>query len=414
MKTPIFHIYTLGCKLNFSESSCFTQMMQNKGFKFSETESEAVSYYIINTCAVTSTAEKKCRTLVHHIKRNYPHSKIALMGCFSELEAAKTQLKQDVNFMVGSRDKMTLVTLIERDFWNQTECVPIEIPYFFSAYSSHDRTRSFLKIQDGCDYHCSYCTVAKARGESRSDTVAGVMQNMQEIINLGIKEVVLSGVNLGDFGRKNDSSFLELLKNLLTINKLPRIRISSIEPNLLTDEIIDLAASSDKIMPHFHIPLQSGNDRILALMKRRYNTDLYASKVKMIKAKMPFACVAADIITGFPTETDEDFEISYRFLRDMPVDIFHVFSYSRRSNTPANLMEGQVSPLQKRERTNRLIELSNVKKTAFYDSNKGKIRNVLWEAENENGMMSGFTENYIKLQKPYDVNAVNSIESVKL
>ena len=400
MPLSTFYVHTLGCKLNFSESSAFVKSMQAAGFVLTA-ENEAADIFIINTCAVTAVAEKKCRTLVHAIKRKYPFAKIALMGCFSELEAAQSQLKTEVDIMVGSSDKMSLVQLLQEQT-PQTQS-------FFSAFSSNDRTRSFLKIQDGCDYHCSYCTVAKARGESRSDTIEGVLKNLREIIDLDIKEVVLAGVNLGDFGRKNGASFYELLQNMLTLKDLPRIRISSIEPNLLTDDIIALVAGNKPLMPHFHIPLQSGNDRILALMKRRYNTSLFAEKVHKIKEKMPFACVAADVITGFPTETEEDFEITYHFLQNLPVDMLHVFSYSKRPGTPAVELKPQVAEMLKRERTHRLITLSDSKKENFYRKNSGRILEVLWESQNENGLMSGFTENYIKVATPYRKELVNTV-----
>jgi threonylcarbamoyladenosine tRNA methylthiotransferase MtaB len=286
--------------------------------------------------------------------------------------------------------------------------------HFFSTYSSHDRTRSFLKIQDGCDYHCSYCAVARARGESRSDTIENVLANLEKIARLNCKEVVLTGVNTGDFGRKNGETFYQLLKEIDASKLIERVRISSIEPNLLTDEIVNLFANSNILMPHFHIPLQSGSDAVLAAMKRRYKTALFADKVHRIKSAMPHACIAVDVISGFPVETEADFEVTFRFLENLPVSYLHVFTYSKRPQTPAAEMKPQVKDSIKKERTQLLLQLSESKKTAFYQEHLHTQRAVLFEDDVKNGMIFGFTDNYIRVSTPYNENYMNKIAFIEL
>lgn len=398
-----FAIHTLGCKLNFSESSDISRQLTEQGFVLSEQP----DYLLVNTCAVTGAAEKKARNLVSKLHRQHPNAEIIIFGCYSELSPHITHQWEGVKAIFGSSDKMNIIPYLTQ------EVVP-QPAHFFSSYSSHDRTRSFLKIQDGCDYHCTYCTVATARGESRSDHIDHVLQNIETIHKENIKEIILTGVNLGDFGRKNDSSFLQLLQAIEQQALIERIRISSIEPNLLTSEIIALAAQSERVMPHFHIPLQSGSDRILALMKRRYNRQLFASKIEEIKKYMPEACVAVDIIAGFPGETNEDFQETYDFLHALPISYLHVFTYSKRPGTPAAAMTDQVSPPLKKERTSQLLNLSDRKKEQFYQEHSGEQRPVLIESDIKNGWLYGFSDNYIKVKVPFNASLINTITPVQI
>ena len=401
--TKTFAIHTLGCKLNFSESSEIARLLTEAGFSRSDTP----EYLIVNSCAVTAVAEKKARNLVAHLHRETPDSKIVVVGCYAALRAQEILQWPGVVATFGNEDKMAVVPYL------QGEALP-EKPAFFTSFSSNDRTRSFLKIQDGCDYHCTYCTVWKARGDSRSDTIENVVAQIERICHLGIKEINLTGVNLGDFGRKSGTDFYQLLTTIERRSFDTRIRISSIEPNLLTDDIIALAAQSKVLMPHFHIPLQSPNDRILGLMRRRYQRDFFASKVLKVKEVMPHACIALDVIAGFPTETEEEFAEGLSFLESLPISYLHVFTYSRRPGTIAAEMEGQVSPQVKKERTNRLIALSEQKKGEFYRQHIGEVRSVLWEAEQKEDEMFGFTDNYIKIKIPYCKEKVNTIEDVEI
>ena len=398
-----FAIHTLGCKLNFSESSDIARKLEEAGFVRSDTP----QFIILNSCAVTAVAEKKARNLVAPLHREYPGAHIVVVGCYAALRPQEIQEWPGVVATFGNADKTSVVSYLLQAPLPQT-------PYFFSAYSSHDRTRSFLKIQDGCDYHCTYCTVWKARGESRSDNIDHVLQQIEELNELNFKEINITGVNLGDFGRKEGSSFYQLLCAIEEQHFPIRFRISSIEPNLLTDEIIHLAAQSDLIMPHFHIPLQSANDRILGLMHRRYQRELFKEKVMKVKACIPHACIALDVITGFPSETEEEFEEGLSFIRSLPISYLHVFTYSRRPGTPAADMKEQVPPSVKKERTARLIRLSDEKKQAFYHQHIGETRPVLWECESKNGCMFGFTDNYIKLRAPYRAEWVNQVVPVSL
>ncbi len=398
-----FAIHTLGCKLNFSESSDISRQLTEQGFVLSEQP----DYLLVNTCAVTGAAEKKARNLVSKLHRQHPNAEIIIFGCYSELSPDITHQWEGVKAIFGSSDKMNIIPYLTQ------EVVP-QPAHFFSSYSSHDRTRSFLKIQDGCDYHCTYCTVATARGESRSDHIDHVLQNIETIHKENIKEIILTGVNLGDFGRKNDSSFLQLLQAIEQQALIERIRISSIEPNLLTSEIIALAAQSERVMPHFHIPLQSGSDRILALMKRRYNRQLFAAKIEEIKKYMPEACVAVDIIAGFPGETNEDFQETYDFLHALPISYLHVFTYSKRPGTPAAAMTDQISPPLKKERTSQLLNLSDRKKEQFYQEHSGEQRPVLIESDIKNGWLYGFSDNYIKVKVPFNASLINTITPVQI
>lgn len=398
-----FAIHTLGCKLNYSESSEIARQLENVGF----VRSDDPCFIIVNSCAVTAVAEKKARNLVAHLHRLFPDARVVVLGCYAALRPQEIREWPGVVATFGNEDKMNVIPFLKG------EELPGK-PRFYSTFSSNDRTRSFLKIQDGCDYGCSYCTVWKARGASRSDSVEHVLCQIDKINSLNIKEVNLTGVNLGTFGRQDGSSFYELLSAIESRHYPVRFRISSIEPNLLTDEIIGLAARSSVIMPHFHIPIQSGTNRILALMRRRYQRELFAEKVFRVKEMMPHACIAMDIIAGFPTETEEEFAESLEFIDSLPISYFHVFTYSKRPGTDAAVMKGQVSPQEKKSRTNRLIALSDRKKTEFYRQHIGQQRPVLWEAASKNGEMFGFTDNYIKLRTEYSRELVNTVQTVAL
>jgi len=398
-----FAIYTLGCKLNFSESSAISRQLINHGFSLSDTP----DYIIVNSCAVTGTAEKKVRNLVSKLHKMHFNAEIIVIGCYSELQSELIKSWNGVSAVFGSNNKTKVIDYLLNSKIEHSSAL-------LFSYSSNDRTRSFLKIQDGCDYHCTYCTVATARGKSRSASIAGVLENMQNIADSGIKEVNLTGVNIGDFGQGTSETFYDLLQAIVAQKAVSRVRISSIEPNLLTDKIIELVAQSEIIMPHFHIPLQSGCNKILALMKRRYQRELFAQKVYLIKEKMPAACIAVDVITGFPNETDNDFEDSYNFINQLPISYLHVFSYSKRPNTPAALMQNQVSNILKKTRTERLLKLSDHKKTQFYQQHFNQIRSVLLEHGKSSTYVSGFTDNYIKIKLPYGNHIANSIIPIKI
>lgn len=398
-----FQIHTLGCKLNFSESAAIAAKLVENGWN----QGGIPEVIIINSCAVTSSAEKKTRNLASKLHRDNPLASLVVVGCYSALKPDLLERWSGVIKVFGSSNKMAVV-----DYLMQRDIQPS--PNYFDSYSIHDRTRSFLKIQDGCNNHCTYCTVWIARGKSRSDTIENVLNNIKKIHEAGVHEVNLTGVNVGDFGRGTDENLLKLLKAIVKQNLMERVRISSVEPDLLSDDIIKLVAKNPMLMPHFHIPLQSGCDRILGLMRRRYKAEDYAAKVKLIKKLMPDACVACDVITGFPGETDEDFEETYRFLESLPISYMHVFTYSRRPRTSANMMEDQVSDEVKSERTDRLLELSHAKKTAFYQQCEGQERPVLVEAELVEDHLCGFTDNYIRVSIPYDESLVNTIQKVTI
>ncbi|MDR1793586.1 MAG: tRNA (N(6)-L-threonylcarbamoyladenosine(37)-C(2))-methylthiotransferase MtaB [Bacteroidales bacterium] len=407
-------IHTLGCKLNFSESATLGRLLKEKGHTIT---TQNAHIHIINTCAVTEVAEKKSKYLVHKIKNQNPNAKILLMGCYATLESVQ-KIENEVDIIFVNKDKLSIVEQIDTIFDEQKKSkIRTNLSRnatFFSSYSLKERTRSFLKIQDGCDYHCTYCTVAKARGESRSDEIENVVKNAQIIVNQSIAEIILTGVNIGDFRTKKGENFYDLLVALGKISLLKRLRISSIEPNLLTNEIIDLVANSEQILPHFHIPLQSGCDAILQKMKRRYNVQLFADKVLYIKEKMPNACIAADVICGFPTETEEQFKETYNFINSLPISMLHVFPYSLRPDTPAAEMEGHIPNTVKQKRAQKLLELSGQKKKFFYDQHQGKILNGLIENKNKNGYLTGLTDNYIRFQIPYNKLIINQIVKIQL
>jgi len=398
-----FAIHTLGCKLNYSESAAIAARLEANGWQ----QGENPEIIVLNTCAVTSSAEKKTRNLASKLHRDNPLASIVVVGCYSALKPELLERWSGVIKVFGSANKMSCV-----DFILQQESKPV--PTFFDAYSTHARTRSFLKIQDGCNNHCTYCTVWIARGKSRSDTIENVLKNIKNISDSGVHEVNLTGVNVGDFGKGTNENLLKLLKAIVKQKAIDRVRISSVEPDLLTEDIIKLVAKSDMLMPHFHIPLQSGCDRILSIMRRRYTAQEYADKVHFIKKLMPDACVACDVITGFPGETDEDFEETYHFLEELPISYMHVFTYSRRPRTHANIMDDQVPEDVKHERTERLLELSHAKKMAFYHQCEGQTRPVLVESEVVDDQLAGFTDNYIRVTFPNDENLVNTIQKVTI
>ena len=416
MSNKTFIIKTLGCKLNFSESATLSRMLSEQGYCPADKDVTRADLYIINSCAVTQIAEKKCKQFIRHIKSRFPESKIVLVGCFSALENAYS-LANQVDLMLGSGNKMKLITEIDALFSDNYKPKIIQDTQeesFFHAFSIHERTRSFLKIQDGCDYFCAYCTVPYARGRSRSDSMENIIEHAKKIVANNVKEIVLSGVNTGDFKTEKGEHLLDLLLELEKINGLHRIRISSIEPNLLSSEIIHLVASSEKLLPHFHIPLQSGSDEILSKMKRRYTSAFFADKVHQIKEIMPHACIAADVIVGFPSETDELFEQTYQFINSLPLSILHVFPYSKRPNTVAAKMDNHLTTNCKNQRVASLINLSDMKKDIFYRENIGKTGKVLIENKIDEEYMSGFTENYIRVRLPYNPHYINEIKTVKI
>jgi threonylcarbamoyladenosine tRNA methylthiotransferase MtaB len=415
VKKIAFH--TLGCKLNFSETSTLSRQFGDDGFqqvKFNE----PADIYVINSCSVTQNAEKKCRELIKKSLKINPEAHVAIIGCFSQLNPEELRTIPGVDIVLGNSDKFNLfehIKTLEQQQGQVKEIVSAEEPEeFVPGYSTDDRTRSFFKIQDGCDYFCAYCTIPLARGRSRSNNIATTIETARKIAQTNTKEVVLSGVNIGDFGRHHGEKFVDFLKELVKIEGFERIRISSIEPNLLEDEIIELVASHPVLMPHFHIPLQSGSDTVLKDMGRRYDTSVFLSRIQKIRELMPDACIAADLITGFPSETDELFRETYEFLRKADVSYIHVFTYSERDNTRA-LKFAHTVPVKERQQRSRIIQqLSDHKKDVFVRSCMGKDASVLWEKENIKGYMYGFTENYIKVKKKFDAGLINTIEQVKL
>ncbi len=408
---------TFGCKLNFAETSAIARTFPKSEYQIVDIKEEA-DIYVINTCSVTGNAEKKCKQAANRAKRLNPNAKVSMIGCFSQIKPQVVAAFKEVDLVLGNEDKFNLYNYIEHpENERSTEVHNIEIlksKNFMPAYSSNDRTRSFLKIQDGCDYFCTYCSIPQARGLSRSDTIANTIKVAEEIGRTEAREIILSGVNIGDFGRRNNETFYDFLVELEKVRGIDRIRISSVEPELLNEKIIDLVANSPKFQPHFHIPLQSGSDKILKDMRRKYDVSLYASRVEFIKKRLPNACIAADVIIGFPTETEVEFMETYNFLRDIEVSYMHVFTYSQRENTVANKMAVQVSNREKMDRSERLHKLSDRKKSLFYTQNFGTVQQVLFESQNTNGMMSGWTGNYIKVSTPFNQSLVNQIVDIKL
>ena len=411
-KTVAFH--TLGCKLNYSETSTLSRTLEADGFVKREFEEDA-DVYVINTCSVTENADKECRMIVRRIQKRAPEAMVVITGCYAQLKPKEIAQIEGVDLVLGAAEKFNLATHLKELTKGPADgggakicsCDIEEVAGFNSSFSVNDRTRAFLKVQDGCDYNCSFCTIPLARGHSRSDSIEGVLRNMRELAVNGTKEIVLTGINLGDFGKGNDggkthnSSFYELIQEMDKEAGIDRIRISSIEPNLLTNEIIAFVARSRLFMPHFHIPLQSGSNKTLAAMRRRYKRELYAERVVQIKALMPHCCIGVDVIVGFPGETDEDFKETYDFLHQLDVSYFHVFTYSERENTLAADMKPVVPVHIRNERNKALRNLSYQKMQYFTEQHHGQNRKVLFESAGKNGMLEGYTDNYIKVQTPF-------------
>ncbi|MEO6039192.1 MAG: tRNA (N(6)-L-threonylcarbamoyladenosine(37)-C(2))-methylthiotransferase MtaB, partial [Saprospiraceae bacterium] len=420
-RTVAFH--TLGCKLNYSETSALAQLFERSGYlpvKFDE----PADIYVLNTCSVTEQADRECQKIVRQALRRQPEAFVVVTGCYAQLKPQEIADIPGVDLVLGAGEKFRIL-----DYVDDLSKAPgkgmvhagevRDLSTFNASFSFGDRTRSFLKVQDGCDYKCSFCTIPQARGASRSDTVASVVANARQIATMGVREIVLTGVNLGDFGNgtaviegervQKEALFVDLIRELDQVETCSRFRISSIEPNLLTDEIIGFVAESQRFMPHFHVPLQSGNDRQLRDMRRRYKRDLYAARVATIKQKMPQACIGCDVIVGFPGETEADFLETYRFLQDLDVSYLHVFSYSERANTLAATLPGVV-PMEERKRRNQALRgLSEMKRRAFYQQHLGTLRPVLFEKHKDPALLSGFTDNYVKVELPFAADRLNTI-----
>ena len=425
-RTVAFH--TLGCKLNFSETSGIRRSFENHGYTTVDFETGA-DIYVLNTCSVTDFADKKCRYEVRRALKYAPQAKIVVVGCYAQLKPQEIAEIPGVDLVLGAAEKFNILNYIDTISSSSDKGMVIagevkEANVFIDSFSFGDRTRSFLKVQDGCDYKCSFCTIPQARGSSRSDTIENVLNNAHKIASLGVREIVLTGVNLGDFGNgtdviegtkpKKEALFVDLIRELDKVEGIDRYRISSIEPNLLTEEIISFVAQSNKFVPHFHIPLQSGSDKILKSMRRRYQRDLYAQRISWIKTMMPHCCIGVDVIVGFPGESDEDFMETYHFLNELDVSYLHVFTYSERANTAAAEM-GEVVPMEIRRQRNEMLRiLSHKKRMAFTAPFLGTIRSVLFENSSVEGMMNGFTDNYIKVTMPLDTTLINKIENVEL
>ena len=415
-RSVAFH--TLGCKLNFSETSTLSRMLELEGFVKKDFE-DVADVYVINTCSVTDNADKECRYLVRRIQRKAPESFVVITGCYAQLKPKEIAEIPGVDLVLGAAEKFNLAKhiseLAKGDATKICSCDIEEVSGFTASFSMNDRTRTFLKVQDGCDYNCSFCTIPMARGKSRSDSIENVVANAKAIAASGVKEIVLTGVNLGDFGKGPDgnktmeANFFELIQALENVEGIERYRISSIEPNLLTDEIIEFVAKSKKFMPHFHIPLQSGSNKMLGLMRRRYKRELYTEKVEKIKKLMPHCAIGVDVIVGFPGETDEDFKETFDFLHALDISYLHVFTYSERDNTLAAEMK-EVVPMQIRnERNKSLRNLSYMKMQYFTQQHSGQTRKVLFEIFEKNGMMEGYTDNYLRIQTPFRKEWANKV-----
>lgn len=409
--------YTLGCKLNFSETSTIGRQLTDAGMKRVEFRDQA-DIYVINTCSVTENADRKCKKVVREALKSNPEAFVVIVGCYAQLKPREIAEIPGVDLVLGAAEKFNLLEYLTKLSKKEKAAVYNsnikETNIFIPGFSAGDRTRSFLKVQDGCDYFCSFCTIPLARGASRSATIAETVEVAREVASTGVKEVVLTGVNIGDFGVQQGEKLIDLLKSLDQIEGIERFRISSIEPNLLSGEIIDFVAVSNKFVPHFHVPLQSGSDKLLKLMRRKYVRSLYADRVQAIKSRMPQASIGVDVIVGFPGETEEDFLETYDFLVNLDIAYLHVFPYSERAKTTAKKMIDKVPQQIKNERVARLRILSEKKKQAFYRSHLGKTFTVLFEAEEDKGKMSGFTENYIKVETDYDPLLVNELITAEL
>ena len=412
--------YTLGCKLNFSETSTISRSFQDRGYKKVDF-TDKPDIFIINTCSVTDNADKKCRKIVREARQISADAYVAIIGCYAQLKPTELSEIEGVDAVLGAAEKFRLLDLLG-DFTRKStsEVFAQEIEHvnsFNSSYSINDRTRTFLKVQDGCDYSCTFCTIPLARGNSRSDTIENVVQEARRLAQSGVKEIVLTGVNTGDFGLRNgkrEDSFIDLVSALDDVEEVSRFRISSIEPNLLTPEIIDFVSTSKHFIPHFHIPLQSGSDKLLKGMKRRYLSTLFRERIEHIRKVMPMAGIGVDVIVGFPGETAEEFLKTYNFLNELPVSYLHVFTYSERPNTPAATMPDVVPMEERNMRSKMLRSLSEKKKRYFYEQNVGLNAKVLFENDLEDGIMHGFTENYIRVSAKYDPLRVNEIIPVSI
>ena len=420
-KTVAFH--TLGCKLNYSETSTIKRLFEDKGYGAVPFD-EGADIYVINTCSVTDFADRKCRKIVRQALKKAPHAQVIVTGCYAQLKPKEISEIPGVDLVLGAAEKFRITDYVDEiskapgknmvaagDIWEATS--------FNSSFSFGDRTRSFLKVQDGCDYKCSFCTIPMARGKSRSDTIENVVSNAKEIAEKGIQEIVLTGVNIGDFGTEKgvpskDSRFIDLIKALDEIEGINRFRISSIEPNLCSDEVIEFVANSKKFVPHFHMPLQSGNNKQLKEMRRRYKRELYADRVAKIKSLMPHCCIGVDVIVGFPNETKEDFLESYNFINELDVSYLHVFTYSERKNTLAAEMPAVVEMGERRRRNEMLRILSQKKQRFFYEQFVGQERPVLFEQHKDKTKLSGFTDNYVKIEMPFEAGKINTIAKVQL
>jgi threonylcarbamoyladenosine tRNA methylthiotransferase MtaB len=428
-RTVAFH--TLGCKLNYSETSTLSRMLESEGFEKKEFD-DVADIYVINTCSVTDNADKECRQLVRRIQRKSPESLVVITGCYAQLKPKEISQIPGVDLVLGVAEKFSLSRHIKElskgDSTKICSCDIDEVSAFDSSYSIYDRTRTFLKVQDGCDYNCSFCTIPLARGKSRSDSIEHVVKNAEQLSAFGVKEIVLTGVNLGDFSNvenltpalskgecvsktssERKQTFFDLIKELDKVKGIQRYRISSIEPNLLTNDIIEFVANSDKFMPHFHIPLQSGSNRILGLMRRRYKRELYADRVKLIRTLMPHCSIGVDVIVGFPSETDADFQETFDFLHALDISYLHVFTYSERDNTQALNIKPVVPKNVRHERNKVLRNLSYMKMQYFIQQHAGESRKVLFETHDKSGMMQGYTDNYIKVTAPYKAEWANQI-----
>ena len=415
--------YTQGCKLNFSETSTISRQLTKEGYQKVDFK-EVADIYVINTCSVTENADKECKRLVRTALKTSPDAFIVIVGCYAQLKPEQISQIEGVDLVLGATEKFKLNHYLnDLSKKEQTEIHSCEIDdanFFVDAYSIGDRTRAFLKVQDGCDYKCTYCTIPLARGISRSDKLENVLNNAKAISEKGIQEIVLTGVNIGDYGKgefgnkKHQHTFLDLVKGLDNVEGINRLRISSIEPNLLKNETIEFVANSKAFVPHFHIPLQSGSDHILKKMKRRYLTDLYVDRVNTIKSLMPHCCIGVDVIVGFPGETEEHFLKTYNFLNELDISYLHVFSYSERANTEAAEMDNVVDKGIRHNRSKMLRVLSAKKKRQFYEQQQGSVRTVLFEGENKDGFMYGFTENYIRVKAPFKSEWINQLMPTKL
>ena len=424
-KTVAFH--TLGCKLNFAETSTIARLFKEKGF-IKKNFLEPADVYVINTCSVTENADNECKSIVKSALLKNPEAFVAVVGCYAQLKPEEISKIEGVDVVLGATEKFKLLNYIHlsgKHLHAQIHnCEISDANFFVDAYSVGDRTRSFLKVQDGCDYSCTFCTIPLARGKSRSDLIENVIRNANKIASEGVKEIVLTGVNIGDFGKgqlitedlkkKKEVTFLDLIIALDEVKGIERFRISSIEPNLLKDQIIDFVAKSKKFVPHFHIPLQSGSNDLLKLMKRRYHKELYADRINKIKTLMPDCCIGVDVIVGFPGETDELFLETYNYLNELDLSYLHVFTYSERDNTEAIDLPNQVSIVERKRRNKMLRILSAKKLRLFYEQQKGKILSVIFENENKKGFMYGFTQNYVKVKYPFDETLCNSILNVSI